>query len=75
MEGDEFGVGKGEVSQGNLEDGWVQQRRLQGRCSKEIAEKYLTNLETEKESKVAFKIQLGLRQKVLSVDCNKNPFK
>ena len=43
-------------------------------CSKEAAENYLKKLKTEKEKKSARKIQLGFRQKVLGVDCDKSIF-
>ena len=43
-------------------------------CCKEAAEKYLKKLKTEKEKKSALKIQLGFRQKVLRVDCDKSLF-
>ena len=43
-------------------------------CSKEAAENYLKKLKTEKEKKSVLKIQLGFRQKVLGVDCDKSIF-
>ena len=43
-------------------------------CNKEVAEKYLKKLKTEKEKKSAFKIHMGFRQKVLGVDCDKSLF-
>ena len=43
-------------------------------CSKEAAENYLKKLKTEKEKKSVLKIQLGFRQKVLGVDCDKSLF-
>ena len=44
-------------------------------CGKEAAEKYLEKKKkTEEEKKSALKIQLGFRQKVLGVDCDKSLF-
>ena len=45
------------------------------RCSKEAAKKiYFLPLKTEKRKKSALKIELGFRQKVLGVDCDKSIF-
>ena len=43
-------------------------------CNKEVAEKYLKKLKTEKEKKSAFKIHMGFRQKVLGADFDKSLF-
>ena len=67
-EGDKFSGGEREAGQRNWEGGLV---TVQQRGCWKI---YFLPLKTEKRKKSALKIELGFRQKVLGVDCDKSIF-